>query len=261
MCPLTPPSEKTVWTIDELPCREKRRDRDQIGMNRTLIVVQCRFNSSRLPGKALHPVGGLPMIVFLLRRLRGGLDPREHRVVLATTRNRRDDIVESWALEEGVDVVRGEEADVLGRFICCLDAYPSETIVRVTGDNPLTCPEMLKWLVREKQDNSLDYVQCENLPYGAGVDVFSSDLMKTLDREATEEDEREHINLYLLRNSEKFKIRFPKVHGELARPDIRVTVDTKEDWLRVRALFGPTETEPWKLSIDEAIKRMDARSP
>ena len=70
-------------------------------------------------------------------------------------------------------------------------------------------------------------------------------------------DEREHINLNILRNPEMFKIFSLNIKGELARPDLRMTVDTKEDWQRVDALFNPAETEPWKISLYDAVKRMD----
>ena len=225
----------------------------------TLIVVQCRSNSTRLRGKALYPLCGIPILAFLLRRLKSRLDDKKYHIVLGTTKREEDDMLETWALEEGVHVVRGEEDDVLRRFIQCLDCCHSETVVRITADNPLTCPEILKWLVREKQEKNVEYVQCENLPYGVGVDVFSSDLLRVLDGETTDQGEREHINLHILKNLDKFRTLFLNIEGELARPDIRMTIDTEEDWQRVKSLFKVTEAEPWRISLSEAIKRMDKK--
>jgi spore coat polysaccharide biosynthesis protein SpsF len=224
---------------------------------KVLIVVQCRSNSTRLRGKALYPISGIPIIVFLLRRLRSGLWEDEYRIVLATTKNQQDDVVESLGLEEGVDVVRGEEDDVLKRYMECLERYPTETVVRVTADNPLTCPEITKWLVKEKQDRNSDYVKCENLPYGAGVDVFSSGLLRILNKETKDQDEREHINLFVLRNKEKFNICSQNAKGDIARPDLRMTIDTREDWQLVKSLFRRDEIEPWRITLREVIERMD----
>lgn len=35
-----------------------------------LIIIQCRFSSTRLPGKVLYPLNGLPILVFLIRRIK-----------------------------------------------------------------------------------------------------------------------------------------------------------------------------------------------
>jgi spore coat polysaccharide biosynthesis protein SpsF len=223
-----------------------------------LVVIQCRYNSTRLPGKALYPIAGIPMLIFLLKRLRFGLPEHEYHLVLATTQNHQDDGIVVWGLEEGVQILRGEEHDVLKRYIVCLEQYPAETVVRVTADNPLTCPDMLKWLVRQKQTNNVDYAQALNLPYGGGVDVFSANVVKSLDQEVTALDEREHINLHIYRHQKKYTTFFPKIEGELARPDLRMTVDTREDWERIRAIFTPEDREPWRISLAEAIVRMDS---
>ena len=223
----------------------------------SLIVVQCRCNSARLPQKALYPLASIPVLCFLLRRLRSGLAESEYHIIVATTRLQQDNAVEAWATQEGIRVVRGEEDDVVKRYIQCLERYPSDTVVRVTADNPLTCPEILKWHVWEKKDKGIEYVQCNNLPSGAGVDVYSADLLKSIDKTARKPDEREHINLHILRNLHEYKTLFLNVEGELARPELRMTIDTMEDWLQINSLFSPSEIEPWKITLREAIARMD----
>ena len=225
--------------------------------NVALIVVQCRYNSTRLPGKALYPIAGIPLTAFLLKRLNVGVLDKQYRIVLATTTNPQDDIIAAWGVEEKVAVFRGEEHDVLKRYIHCVEQYPAEIVVRVTADNPLICPDTLKWLVHQKQDRDIDYAQVRNVPYGAGVDVFSTDLLKDLDRQVTAPDEREHINLHIYRNPGKYKTLFLNIEGELARPDLRMTVDTRADWGHIKAIFTPEDKEPWRMSLAEAIVRMD----
>jgi spore coat polysaccharide biosynthesis protein SpsF len=227
--------------------------------NNVLIIVQCRFNSKRLHGKALYPLSGLPILSFLLRRLKAGLLEEEYSIVLATSERQQDDIVASWGLEEGIPVFRGDEDDVLKRYVDCLDRYPSNMVVRVTADNPLTCPESIERLVMIMKSENADYAQCNNIPCGAGADAFSSGVLIYMAQEVKELDEREHINLHLLRNKDKFKIYFLNMEGELARPDLRMTVDTREDWQRLQSLFNTADEEPWKISLHEIIKRMDKK--
>ena len=228
--------------------------------NNVLIVVQCRYKSTRLEGKALYPLTGIPMLVFLFRRLQTGLPENTYRIILATTEFPQDDVIAAWGLEEGVEVFRGDEDDVLKRYVRCLKRYPAATVVRVTADNPLTCPEIIKSCVNYMQKNKVDYVQSQNHPRGAGVDVFTFDLLKTMDRETMDPYEREHLNAFVLNHPERFKIHFLTVQGENARPDLSMTVDTKNDWGNVNAVFKPEDKEPWRISLREVIVRMDPSS-
>jgi len=52
---------------------------------RHLVVIQCRYNSTRLPGKAMMLLGGIPMLSFLLKRLKAGLPEERFKIILATT--------------------------------------------------------------------------------------------------------------------------------------------------------------------------------
>jgi len=223
----------------------------------SLIVIQCRYNSSRLLGKALYPLVNIPILVFLIRRLKESLDHNSFRIVLATSIKNDDNIIGEWGKSENIPVIRGSKKDVLKRYIQSIKVYPCKTIVRVTADNPLTCPEIIKWLINEQQNKCLDYVFCSNLPYGAGVDVFSYNVLETLDKKKLSNKEREHINLHILNNRNIFKTSLLQVSDKRARPDISLTIDTFEDWLKLNSLFHPNEIAPWRISLNEAINRMD----
>ena len=224
---------------------------------KTLLVIKCRYSSRRLPGKALYPLAGVPMLAFLLRRL-SVLPPEDYVTVLATTRSGQDDIVAAWAAHEGVAVVRGEEDDVLRRYIRCLSSHAADYVVRVTADNPLTCPETLQRCVKLMAGSKADYALSVNHPVGAGVDVFTSELLRQMDAEAKDPSEREHINAFIINNPGRFKTIKYRLQGPAARPDISMTVDTPEDWLRVNSIFTPGEPEPWRMALAEAVKRLDS---
>ena len=101
------------------------------------VVIQARTGSSRLPGKVLADLAGRPMLRFQLDRLRR-LDC-DHLVV-ATSDLPGDDPIAVLAQAAGADVIRGSETDVLGRFGLAIERFDPETVVRLTGDNPLTDP-------------------------------------------------------------------------------------------------------------------------
>lgn len=229
-------------------------------MKHCLVVIQCRFNSTRLPGKAMYPLCGTPMVAFLLRRLKANLTNLDFLIVLATTRNPQDDLIASWGMQEGVEVLRGDEEDVLTRYIQCIDKYPSETVVRVTADNPLTCPEMLKLSAEKMKKEDVDYFQFQKLPIGAGIDIFSIRLLRLLNKKAISQEEREHIDLFVKKNIKQFNIAMPTVEGIICRPDINLTVDTEEDWKKINTLLNIKHDKPWNITIREAIEKMDSRN-
>lgn len=227
---------------------------------KTLVVVQCRYNSTRLRGKALYPIAGIPMLVFLIKRLKNGLPEETYRIVLATSKSPHDDIIHAWGKVEEVPVIRGDENDVLQRFSDCLARYPSETVVRVTADNPLTCPEILQRTVDEKIKNNAEYVLCNNTPIGCATDAFSGETLQRLNAIVEDPDEREHINLHILRHEERFKIFRHCLSGSLKRKDLHLTIDTLKDWQRVNRIFENDENEPWNIPLSKTIERMDRAS-
>ena len=175
---------------------------------RHLVVVQCRYNSTRLSGKAMMIWCGIPMLSFLLKRLKAGLPEDRFKIILATTKVPADNIIANLGEEEEVEVLRGDEDDVLKRYLKCLEAFPADIVVRVTADNPFTCPEVIECAVNEMIKRKVGYLKCENLPEGSGVDLFSANLLRQLGVKAKEPQEREHINMYVLNNMEKYTTYF-----------------------------------------------------
>src|SRR3954454_15794142 len=106
-------------------------------MARALAIVQARMSSTRLPGKSVADVGGEPMLVLLLRRLKRAQEVE--RIIVATSTERADDRVEEVAAEVVTDVYRGPLDDVLTRFVGAAAGHPGP-LVRITADCPLIDP-------------------------------------------------------------------------------------------------------------------------
>ena len=108
---------------------------------RTIAVIQARMNSTRLPGKVLMTVLGRPMLGYKVERVARAR--RLDGMVIATTSNASDDPVAAFAGKAGVPVFRGSEADVLGRVAGAAAALDATHVVRLTGDCPLSDPEII----------------------------------------------------------------------------------------------------------------------
>ncbi|MGQ0434282.1 MAG: GNAT family N-acetyltransferase [Microthrixaceae bacterium] len=192
-----------------------------------MCVVQARMGSSRLPGKVLADVAGSPMLVFMLERLRA-LD-RCHLVV-ATSDTARDDPVEDAARGVGVQVVRGPEDDVLGRFGVVLAASPAEIVVRLTADCPLTDPELVRATIDLLDDARADYASntlVRTFPDGLDVEAFRADALRAALAEARDLIEREHVTPFIYRRPERFRLVALRNNEPLG--DERWTVDSADD--------------------------------
>lgn len=201
-----------------------------------LVVVQARTGSTRLPGKVLADLDGEPMLGFQLRRL-GGLP--DAQIVVATSDRPADDAVADVAATVGVAVVRGPEDDVLGRFMVALDAFPAPTVVRLTGDCPLTDPGIVGSVLAHHTRHGADYtsnVLPRSFPKGLDVEVVSAAALRVAQAEATDPADREHVTPYLYRQPGRFRLANVDSGRDLGEE--WWTVDTASDLARVRTLVA-----------------------
>lgn len=222
-----------------------------------LVIIQVRLNSKRLSGKALLPVGGIPILVYLIRRLK--VLPSSYKIIIATTDKPEDDLVAYWANDEGVAVIRGEDQNVLARYIKCIRTIPSDVIVRVTADNPLTDPTIIINVVNTMKRGEYDYVRStRGYPIGAGVDAFNEEALEKSNKNSSSLYEREHINAYVFNNIGEFKICELSAPPQLNHPDVKLTVDTYEDYKNIKDIVSRFP-QNYFIRIEDAIKRVSER--
>jgi spore coat polysaccharide biosynthesis protein SpsF len=201
------------------------------------IVLQARFGSTRLPGKALATLGGISLLERCLRRL---LLSRVGRVVLATTDLEEDDPLASVAMRMGVAVYRGSADDVLERYLAAAKQFGLDTMIRATGDNPAVDYAAPRRILRALEN--ADYA-CElGLPYGGGVEGIRTAALARVTSATTAADDREHVTLYVRQHPEQFKVAAIEAPKPLNRPDVRVTVDTGADLVHIRRVFARTSS-------------------
>src|SRR6185437_11981074 len=98
------------------------------------ILVQARMGSTRLPGKALAPICGKPLLQRLCNRM--ALCRCAHEVIVATSDQPQDDVIEECCAQWGVKDFRGPGRDLTARLLGAADAFRLSEFVRVTADNP-----------------------------------------------------------------------------------------------------------------------------
>lgn len=211
---------------------------------RVVAIVQARMGSSRLPGKVLADVQGKPMLRWLLDRVMVVKEIDE--VVVATTTNPEDDVLEEWLNDNEVFCFRGSEGDVLGRFYHCAQDWSPDLVVRITADDPLKDPGLISRAISFiLADKTIDY--CSNTlaptyPEGLDIEVFRYTALVRAYCNATLLSEREHVTPYIWKHPDKFKL-----YGFRYEIDLscwRWTVDNSLDLDFIRAIYGYFINEP-----------------
>lgn len=217
-----------------------------------IAIVQARMGSTRLPGKVMQPVCGVPMVGLLLERL--AASRRIDEIVLATSTEERDEPLVEYVEELGYRVFRGSEDDVLDRFYQVARELRPSTIVRITGDCPLVDPQLCDRVIEELEASGADYasnIDPPTYPDGLDVEAFAADALSTAWREASAPAEREHVTPYI-RRSRRFSRANLSAEGDYSGE--RWTVDEAEDLELVRRIFehfAPRRDFGW-LEIIEA---------
>ncbi|WP_064830608.1 cytidylyltransferase domain-containing protein [Rhizobium phaseoli] len=214
------------------------------------IIVQARMGSTRLPGKVMRLLNGRPLISHVIDRL--GMLRNEAEIVVATGQGRENDVIEGWCLENNVSCFRGQEIDVLDRYYRCAKSYGFTDIVRLTADNPFTDIAELDRLIDFHHGGGYDYTHAfGHLPVGVGAEIFTFEALEHSHREGLLPHHREHVNEYFIDRPELFRIGQLNIAPTKTAPNLRLTVDTEEDWRRADML-ATRATGPW-LSTEEAI--------
>lgn len=218
------------------------------------IILQVRMDSRRLPGKALALVGGRPLVEQCIRRLQHG---DAAPVILATTTRDDDQVLAALGHLAGVGVFRGAASDVLDRFVRCAAAYDLAYVIRATADNPAVDPAAPQRVLDALVRTGADYVREEGLPYGAAVEGVTTAALMRAAALARDAEDREHVTTFVQRRTDLFRGVCLDAPPPLARPDVRLTVDTPDDLLRMRQLYDSIAAD--LPTVPQLIDAWDAR--
>lgn len=218
---------------------------------KTVAIVQARLGSSRLPGKMLLEIGGVPALERTLHRVSRAKEVDQ--VILATTTRPEDQALIELAERSGIAGFAGDENDVLDRFYQAAKSGGADVVVRLTGDCPLHDAEVIDRVIRayKERREEVDYVSNvtpPTFPDGLDVEVFSFALLERMWREASEKADREHVTTWVRNRPSQFRIHNVTSEHTDHVPD-RWTLDEPQDleFLReIFAAFGGRDDFNWR---------------
>ena len=205
------------------------------------------------------PLGNRPLLGFLIERLR--LCRTIDEVVVATSIDNENDVVETFCANEGIACFRGSEEDVLKRTLGALESVSATIGVEVFGDCPLIDPLIVDGIVKKFSDYAkYDFVGNDlktTYPPGMEVEVFSVAALQDSDyRVAASDPIREHGTLFIRQSPQVYKVINLEAEGKYRRPEVELEVDSREDLDVVTAIvqhFDPRID----FSLDEVLRFLD----
>jgi spore coat polysaccharide biosynthesis protein SpsF len=206
-----------------------------------LCLVQARMGSSRLPGKMMMKLSGKTLLEWVLQGV--SLSQKIDQVVLCTSENVENDILARTASNLGYEVFRGSESNVLERFVKASEKFGADIVVRVCADNPL-----INGLIIDKAIDHLIATECDytfnhipkvdnGYPDGLGAEVFRNSVLMKVYEKAEDASSKEHVTSYIWNNKSSFKIESCIAPAEIRFPEVKLDIDTMEDFQKISALI------------------------
>ena len=221
-----------------------------------ITIVQARVGSSRLPGKVMKTILGKTVLEIQLERM--SLSRNCGEIIVATSENELDNIIEEWCRSHGVKCFRGNELDLLDRHYRCALESGADIVAKIPSDCPLIDYRIIDRVFKYYENNDFDYVS--NLhpatyPDGNDVEVFSFQALEKAFQEATRPLEREHTTPYFWENPSQFKIgNIVWESGLDYSMSHRFTIDYKEDFDFIEAVYKDLYPSNPSFSLEDILK-------
>jgi len=223
-----------------------------------LAIIQTRYDSSRLPGKALSNLGERSVLGRTIDRLSNSEELGS--IVIATSILKSDQAIVEHAEELSTDVFRGSLEDVGERLLKTCLAYEAEAFVRISGDSPLIDWRIVDHAIRlfrvTKPDLVTNIFQ-RTFPKGQSVEIIKTDKLAEICRSYRTSEEKEHVTPYFYKHFNDYKILSFTSGSDSGNS--RQCIDDEIDLRKVEQLVLAYQTE--KMSWSEIETLMNGQPP
>ena len=196
-----------------------------------LLTIEARTNSTRLPGKVLMNLGGVPLIKIIhdkSKKLKF-----VDRCVVATTYSKSDDYLVNYLKDNNIPFFRGDIDNVWKRLMHCCIENKAINLIKLTGDNPFIDIEIIEeaftsFLMIQPID-----IMCvsnkRSLPIGLDFEILKVKSLVDEYLDSRTDYDKEHATTFLKNKCKRYDF-FPK--QSLPTDFIsntEFTIDTKSD--------------------------------
>ncbi|MBN1493243.1 MAG: hypothetical protein JW938_03765 [Candidatus Omnitrophica bacterium] len=213
-------------------------------------IIHARMSSSRLPGKVMKDLAGRSVFYHHYERL-SQCKPLA-AIYLATSKDQSNVPLIEEAKKYGIPYYAGADEDLLERYLAIAKKEKADAVVRCGCDKPLFSYEIVNQLLGEYKGEDLLYVTTV-LPLGIGSEILSVSALAEV---------RKHyrgpaMSRYIHEYPYKFKIKGIEVDDAFSHPEVRLTLDTEEDYALLRKLCELFYSEGKLVDLREVFKYLD----
>lgn len=220
------------------------------------IVILSRYSSNRLPGKALIKIKGKEILKYIVERLEYRF--KRNSIIIATSTEKSDDVIEEFAKKENINCYRGSLEDVASRFYEAAKQKSWEYAVRICGDNLFANTEALESMMHILNEEKYDFisnVKNRTFPIGMTVEIVRLEYFSKLLKEIKKSEKyKEHVTLYLYERDKLdnhyyfYNKKIPEAAG------IKLSIDTPEDLDRTKKIVSCFTKSHWKYNLEDIFK-------
>ena len=204
-------------------------------------IIQARIASTRLPKKILKFLpydGNITVLEQVIRRLKRS-KRLNNNIILAVAEEDEGDLI-NIAEKEQIMFFKGSINNVLSRYYLAAKENNLNVVVRITSDCPCIDSEIVDAIIDKHITSKTDYTSntlTRTYPRGFDVEVFNFTALDKAHKNAKKSYEIEHVTPYIYKNPNLFNIIQHEAPKALYAPDIRITLDTEEDYALLCFVF------------------------
>jgi len=192
------------------------------------FIIQARMKSTRLPGKILLPLpisGNVSILDRIIENIKA--TKYNNRIIIATSINTENDIIETKYKNDIVEVYRGDENDVLSRFIGICKKHKFDVVVRLTADNPFIDIVLLDNLINKHLSEKSSYTSSKNLPLGMNFEIIDPEKLIEIENKKLSAEDKEHVTLFIKKN---YQTSVHEYNSNVSTKNARLTIDYPSDY-------------------------------
>lgn len=226
-----------------------------MGKGVILGIIQARWSSKRLPGKALKEICGKPLLWRLHER--AAFSDLIDKIVIATGEGEANRPIVDFAEKSGIECFAGSEQDLTDRLYQTARKFNADVIVRITGDCPLVDYRVIDKMTNFYLDHRDDYDFISNTikltyPDGLDLDVMPFRTIEKMWKEVKDPFWREWFNSYIVEHPETFRLASITNKEDLSH--LRWTVDYEKDLLFVNRVFDELYGKKKDFSMEDVLE-------
>lgn len=221
------------------------------------------MGSTRLPQKVLRPFSNnksiLQLLVEKIAKIEGIM------TIIATSTNKENDVFEEFCVQNDIKCFRGDENDVIKRFIDAAEANGVERFIRICSDNPFLELNSVKTLLSKAKNSDADYISFNingspsiKTHFGFWAEFTTTSALKKVQQLTDEKLYHEHVTNYIYNNPSIFKVEWIEGPECLnGRGNIRLTIDTIEDFINAQKVYSELCIGNPFPTIEEVVAYLD----